>query len=238
VNGAPGRTGRGDAARAERGARAAGGAILPRLLGWYGKLPSHGDFVGHGLPRRWQQAWDGWLQRVLAIAAQRLGGKALDDHLLGMPVWQALVLPQRRGDAVWSGIVAGSSDRVGRAFPLLVAESWDARAVGALRLEALHGRALLLAHALDDAQQLDRAEFEERLGALGSTPLVDAADGASTLDGLRAAHPAAASFWWRSAHRLDAWPQPAAEPWPPGDGLLDRLLGLDGGAASGAVDRA
>ena len=205
--------------------------MFPRLFGWYGKLPSQGDFVGRGLPRRWLQTWDGWLQRALAAAAQQFGSKALDDYMLGMPVWQALVLPQRSGDAVWSGIVAGSSDRVGRAFPLLIAESWDARALGSLGLAALHARALLLAGALDDAQHQTAAEFDARVAALGSTPLADARDG-ETLDALRAAHSGAASFWWRSAHRLDCWPQPEAEPWPPGDGLLPRLLGLEGGAAS------
>lgn len=221
---AGGRLGRGDA----------DAPLLPRMSAWYGKLPSHGDFVGRGFPRRCLQVWDGWLQHVLPAAAQRLGGRALDEHLLGMPVWQALLLPQRGGDGVWSGIVAGSCDRVGRAFPLLLAEVWDARTVGSYPLAALHERAQLLAQVLDEAQQQPPAGFEACLASLATAPLADTHAG-GTLDQLRASHAAAASFWWRAAHRLDDWPPPAAEPWPPGDDLLPRLLGLNGTDAASAA---
>ena len=44
---------------------------------WYGKLPSRGDFVSRGVPRSWSRPWDEWLQRSLALAAQRLGASRL-----------------------------------------------------------------------------------------------------------------------------------------------------------------
>ena len=51
------------------------GDVLTRAIGWYGKLPWVGDFVGHGLP--WQRTWDNWLQRSLPAAEVQWGHAAL-----------------------------------------------------------------------------------------------------------------------------------------------------------------
>ena len=36
-------------------------------IGWYGKLPSAGDFLGRRLPPEFQGPWDRWLQHGLRI---------------------------------------------------------------------------------------------------------------------------------------------------------------------------
>ena len=75
-------------------------ARLPLAVGWYGKLPSRGDFVGRGLPKAWLRTWDDWLQRSLADASQRWGA-AMREHLLDMPPWQGVVLPGQPGAPAW-----------------------------------------------------------------------------------------------------------------------------------------
>ncbi|MCG5244320.1 type VI secretion system-associated protein TagF, partial [Azospirillum doebereinerae] len=43
-------------------------------VGFHGKLPARGDFVGHGLPREVLDPWDVWLSAALGEAGRRLGG--------------------------------------------------------------------------------------------------------------------------------------------------------------------
>ena len=59
------------------------------------------------------------------------------------------MLPQQRGQPVWCGVVAPSSDRVGRVFPLLLAEAYDESTLDAVGLKPLQTRALCLADWLD-----------------------------------------------------------------------------------------
>jgi len=42
------------------------GAVLNPLTGFWGKLPSRGDFVGRGLPDPFRQKWDRWVATHLA----------------------------------------------------------------------------------------------------------------------------------------------------------------------------
>ena len=96
---------------------------------WYGKLPARGDFVGRGLPPRWRSDWDGWLQRGLALAATTLDDAALRERLRAFAPWRYLALPAP--GEIWCGIIVASHDRVGRAFPLTLAERLAATGVTA-----------------------------------------------------------------------------------------------------------
>ena len=42
------------------------------MIGLYGKLPAHGDFVRRGLPQSFVRPWDAWLQTCIAFAQQSL----------------------------------------------------------------------------------------------------------------------------------------------------------------------
>jgi type VI secretion system protein ImpM len=88
--------------------------------GWFGKIPSLGDFVTRRLPPSFVEPWDEWLSAELSearsvlaerwdltyacapIACFLLGAKALDEH-------------------AWQGILVPSFDRVRREFPLTLA---------------------------------------------------------------------------------------------------------------------
>lgn len=204
--------------------------LLPQAVGWYGKLPTRGDFVGRGLPRPWLRVWDDWLQQGLAAAGQHLGSARLRERLLAMPPWQCLVLPSGAGQPVWSGVVAPATDRVGRVFPLLLAEAYDPAALDRAGLKQLQARALYVADWLDRVGALaSPKEFEAGAAELGATAWrcapAAAADGdAATVADLRGDWPTSASFWWRP-EPVGAMAPPLAEGWPPREALILHWLG-------------
>jgi type VI secretion system protein ImpM len=90
--------------------------------GWYGKLPSLGDFANRRLPEEFVTAWDNWLQAMLQSSRSSLGESWLDAYLT-MPIWRFVFVPGLLGGSGWAGVVMPSVDRVGRQFPLTVAAS-------------------------------------------------------------------------------------------------------------------
>jgi len=202
--------------------------LLPLAVGWYGKLAARGDFVGRGLPRPWLRVWDDWLQRAMADASRQIDAALLRERLLAMSPWQCLVLPASGGQPVWSGVVVASTDRVGRVFPLLLAEAYGLRDVERVELASLRERAGRIANWLRDAAPaLSPREFE--LGAVQwsalAWPTASAADGQETLERLRTSRSSAHSFWWR----LDAAAPEAevfGEAWPPRESLLLEWLAV------------
>ena len=89
------------------------------LVGLYGKMPGHGDFVERALPRDFVQPWDGWMQHALAHAKEVLGGRWLEVYL-SSPVWRFAISGGVLGSNGWIGLMLPSVDRVGRHFPLLL----------------------------------------------------------------------------------------------------------------------
>jgi type VI secretion system protein ImpM len=202
------------------------------LIGWYGKLPSRGDFVGRGLPRVWQDTWEHWLQRSLAGAAKRLGAAPLRECLAAMRPWQAVVLAPHAGEPAWWGVVVASADRVGRVFPLLVVQPCDAAVLEHVALADLEARGRRLVERLDVLRPTaSPKELEAGLASVASAPWPLAAVAPQAPDDAlaawRASRPEALSFWWRvgSVHTT---PAPRAEGWPPRDELildwLDRAI--------------
>jgi type VI secretion system protein ImpM len=79
--------------------------------GFYGKLPTAGDFVSRRLPTDFVRVWDRWLAQHLA-------------PLVGSQLWPwSLALRFLAGPACFgptTGIVLQSTDKVGRRFPLSI----------------------------------------------------------------------------------------------------------------------
>jgi type VI secretion system protein ImpM len=92
--------------------------------GFYGKVRTHGDFVGRGLSREFVVKWDTWLQRGLLQAQEQLGEAWLQDFL-GMPLWCFAMKPGVMDDAAYAGVVMPGIDAVGRYFPFVVARAMD-----------------------------------------------------------------------------------------------------------------
>lgn len=91
-------------------------------VGFYGKLPSHGDFLRGRVSDAFVTAWDAWLQECLPSSRAALGDRWLDVYLTS-PVWRFACAPGLCGSGLAIGVMAPSVDRVGRYFPLtLIAE--------------------------------------------------------------------------------------------------------------------
>jgi type VI secretion system protein ImpM len=88
--------------------------------GFYGKLPSEGDFVTRRLPWGFTTAWDDWLQQGMQASRAALGERWLELYL-SAPIWRFQVAPGVCGPVGWRGLFFASVDRVGRYFPLTLA---------------------------------------------------------------------------------------------------------------------
>jgi type VI secretion system protein ImpM len=92
---------------------------VERAPGFFGKLPSHGDFVGRRLPLGVRDCFDRWLQAGLVRSREELGDEWLPVWL-SSPLWRFVVAVGVCGEQAWAGVMMPSHDRVGRCFPLLV----------------------------------------------------------------------------------------------------------------------
>lgn len=90
-------------------------------LGFFGKLPGYGDFIERNLPRPFTEQWDPWLQRAIQTSRQMLGEHWLDCYLTA-PIWRFVLSSGCVDGNAWIGLVMPSVDRVGRHFPLTLAQ--------------------------------------------------------------------------------------------------------------------
>lgn len=90
-------------------------------VGFYGKLASRGDFVSRGLPNTFIQPWDQWLAAGIQASQQSLGERWLEAYLVS-PLWRFALAPGVCGPDAVVGVMMPSIDRVGRYFPLTVAQ--------------------------------------------------------------------------------------------------------------------
>jgi type VI secretion system protein ImpM len=91
-------------------------------VGFYGKLPSHGDFLRRRVSDAFVDAWDAWLRECLAASRTALGARWLDVYLTS-PAWRFVCAGGACGPVPVLGLLAPSVDQVGRYFPLtLVSE--------------------------------------------------------------------------------------------------------------------
>ena len=87
--------------------------------GFFGKLPSHGDFVSRRVSRDFLQVWDEWLQRCIAESKATLGDDWLNVYLTS-PIWRFAMTSGVCDDEAHVGVLTPSVDRVGRYFPLSI----------------------------------------------------------------------------------------------------------------------
>lgn len=89
-------------------------------VGFFGKIPSRGDFVRAGLPGSFVAGWDAWLQAMLPASKHALGDGWLAAWLEA-PIWHFLLQPGACGPDAAIGVLMPSVDRAGRHFPLTLA---------------------------------------------------------------------------------------------------------------------
>lgn len=88
--------------------------------GWFGKVPSLGDFASRRLSPAFVDGWDAWLQRELPRSRDALGERWLDAFLVA-PVRRFWIAPRLLGGSAWVGVWMPSVDAVGRHYPFTVA---------------------------------------------------------------------------------------------------------------------
>lgn len=201
--------------------------------GWYGKLPSLGDFAMRRLPVHFVEAWDGWLVR--GLAGWRDASPDWPAAYLAAPSWCFVLGPgvmppapraSRPGPA-WAGVLMPSVDRVGRYFPLTIAGPVQSlQGIHTLRLAHwLMGAAARAVDALQQDWSPDRLdEALEELGDL-TWPNFGRDDGASPFANAlaRVVRHGDSALWWLPGAAVDtAFRQTTGLPTGP---AFARLLG-------------
>jgi len=220
--------------------------------GWYGKLPTLGDFASRRLDASFIDPWDAWLAQGIANLRASSEDTWLDAYLAS-PVWRFVLMPGvlPSGQAM-AGVLMPSVDRVGRYFPLTLAAPLDPAPQSASALEDLLGWLHQLddvaADALHDDWSVDQLEAELARWPL-DLPSAQTAPGADALDSViqgRAPHATLAlssrgglsaliahganAQWQQATHGLSFWWAESTQDAP--RGLVSRGLPRDEGFAT------
>lgn len=138
--------------------------------GFFGKIPTRGDFVRHGLPGDLVRALDDWWQVVLSGSQARLG-TAWTDIWMEAPIWRFLLPPGVCGTGAVAGLWLPSTDKAGRLFPLtlaVTAPSWQALSETGSFLDAAEAAGLVAVEQDVTPEQLAAALERALAQASGS----------------------------------------------------------------------
>ncbi|MFM0501529.1 type VI secretion system-associated protein TagF [Paraburkholderia caffeinilytica] len=90
------------------------------VVGFYGKLPGTGDLVRRRLPPDFIDGWDRHFQRAVETGRRELGERWATAWEQGA-AWRFVLPPQVCGNRSWCGLTGPAVDRLGRAFPMVLA---------------------------------------------------------------------------------------------------------------------
>ncbi len=111
---------------------------LAPKIGWFGKLPSVGDFAHRRLPRPLLDVLDDWLRRGLADLRTRMPDN-WHESFANAPMWNCAIPARVTGGTTLVGLIAPSHDRVGRQFPLCAGIALGADQPAGMLLADAHG---------------------------------------------------------------------------------------------------
>ena len=155
----------------------------PPLAGFFGKLPSRGDFIVRYLPKTFVAPWDAWLQVAIAKSRAQMGEEAWREYYCTSPIWRFALGPGLCGAGAYAGILMPSMDRVGRYYPLAIAAPLapDGPLLALpIASEAWFQQAERLALAALERDELDLEAFSRYVAALGAPLAPDAPSVAAT----------------------------------------------------------
>ena len=208
-------------------------------VGFYGKLPTHGDFLRRRVPDSFVEPWDAWLRDCLSASRSALGERWLDVYLTS-PAWRFLCARGACGPQAMLGLMAPSVDRVGRYFPLTLvselpqhANLFTAASASAPFLDTAERLVIdTLAAELVDFDTFDQRvlALAEELGPVSKPPdvVLDPAAVALFDDGAKASHISigsagklASMFEQLLSMRLASTYEPLMLWWTEGSNLVD-----------------
>ena len=137
--------------------------------GFFGKLPSAGDFVQRRLPAGFVDAWDRHFENAVAESRGALGDSWREAYHAS-PVWRFVLAPGVCGGSAWAGVMGPGADRVGRCFPMVIAAPVGADTGSFARVLHDGSRWFDAAERIHDTAQADAAisvdAFDEQVAAL------------------------------------------------------------------------
>lgn len=166
--------------------------------GWYGKMPSLGDFASRRLPAEFVRRWDDWLQEGMVCARAQLGPEWLSVYLVA-PVRRFWIAPGLIGASGWVGVLMPSVDGVGRYFPLTIAAAAPpvARSLAVALAASDWYRAVDATARLVLDIEFGVDDFEAALAQVGPMPADGGVEAAPLAQAARDAQGAfARSVWW------------------------------------------
>lgn len=149
------------------------------VIGYFGKIPSKGDFITCSLSMDFTEPWDVWLRGVLAHTKSVLSDSWMELYLTS-PVYHFSLSSGVCGNSTWLGVFMPSVDSVGRYFPMTICQSFPSHSnpLDLLTKEKkwLQDAENLLLTCLEDDFSLDNFESD-----LMKTKAVDNSDTTITL---------------------------------------------------------
>jgi type VI secretion system protein ImpM len=132
-------------------------------LGFYGKLPTYGDFIQKRLPTDFINPWHEWLQQGM-VACRERDPQGWMTYYLNCPAWSFVLAGGVCGQQPIAGVTIPSVDRVGRYFNFTLASILPEEIVPAAFanthgewLEGLENLALSILEEEMDQDAIERA---------------------------------------------------------------------------------
>jgi type VI secretion system protein ImpM len=108
-----------------------------KTISYYGKLPSHGDFLSQQAPRAFTSVWDNWLQESMLTWRNRLPEGWVADYMT-MKSYRFILSSGVAGEVIWCGILLPSRDKSGRLFPFTVCIPLSSEHISPIELFSSH----------------------------------------------------------------------------------------------------
>ncbi len=94
-------------------------------IGYFGKLPSYGDFIQRNVCPELVKHWDNWVLQSLSAAQQHLG-EIWRDTYFNAPIWRFVLQQNVLSHSTVTGLIMPSVDKAGRCYPFTVICQIDA----------------------------------------------------------------------------------------------------------------